>query len=165
VAVLDDGDEMRKPAAGITLDFDPARVIPLLNPSTGQPTGDETTYGAVYAILYSAYIAAAQERDARNNPPPPADATGRARPGPGPPDTKPDRRSKPLSLTINVPDTLAPQRGGGQPRPQHGDLHRQGPAVLYVRAAVVHLAVDRRQLRAPARTRLSSSAATPKARS
>lgn len=74
VAVLDDGDEMRKPAAGITLDFDAARVIPLLDPTTGEPTGQETTYGAVYAILYSAYIAAAQERDARHNPPQPAPA-------------------------------------------------------------------------------------------
>jgi len=74
VVVLDDGDEMRKPAAGITLDFDPARQIPLLDPSTGQPTGNSTTYGAVYAILYSAYIAAAQERDARHNPPQPAPA-------------------------------------------------------------------------------------------
>jgi hypothetical protein len=88
VAVLDDGDEMRKPAAGITLDFDPARVIPLLNPSTGQPTGDETTYGAVYAILYSAYIAAAQERDARNNPPPPAEQPAAPAPAPAA-DTKP----------------------------------------------------------------------------
>ena len=74
VVVLDDGDEMRKPAAGITLDFDPARQIPLLDPATGQPTGNSTTYGAVYAILYSAYIAAAQERDARHNPPQPAPA-------------------------------------------------------------------------------------------
>lgn len=72
VALLDDGDEMRKPAAGITLDFDPARQVPLLDPATGQPTGTSTTYGAVYAILYSAYIAAAQERDARHNPPQPA---------------------------------------------------------------------------------------------
>ena len=73
IALLDDGDEMRKPAAGITLDFDAARVIPLRNPTTGEPTGQTTTYGQVYGILYSAYIAAAQERDARNNPPPPAE--------------------------------------------------------------------------------------------
>jgi hypothetical protein len=74
VAVLDDGDEMRKPAAGMTIDFDPARQIPLLDPTTGAPTGASTTYGAVYAILYSAYIAAAQERDARHHPPQPAPA-------------------------------------------------------------------------------------------
>lgn len=70
VAVLDDGDEMRKPAAGITLDFDPARVIPLRDPRTGELTGQTTTYGDVYAVLYSAYIAAANERDNRDNPTP-----------------------------------------------------------------------------------------------
>lgn len=82
VAVLDDGDEMRKPAAGMTIDFDPARQIPLLDPTTGQPTGNSTTYGAVYAILYSAYIAAAQERDARHNPTPPAEQTAAPAPAP-----------------------------------------------------------------------------------
>lgn len=73
VALLDDGDEMRKPAVGITLDFDPARPIPLRDPITGELTGESTTYGAVYAILYSAYIAAATERDERLSPPPAAD--------------------------------------------------------------------------------------------
>lgn len=70
VAVLDDGDEMRKPGAGITQDFDPAREVPLRDPVTGQLTGQVTTYAEVYATLYSAYIAAALERDAQLNPPP-----------------------------------------------------------------------------------------------
>lgn len=69
VVTLDSGDEMRKPAAGITLEFDPARQIPLRDPRTGELTGQSTSYGEVYAILYSAYIAAAQERDTRDNPP------------------------------------------------------------------------------------------------
>lgn len=64
VVVLEDGDEMRKPAAGVTLDFDPAREVPLRNPVTGEMTGQVTTYAAIYATLYSAYIAAAVERDA-----------------------------------------------------------------------------------------------------
>jgi hypothetical protein len=70
VVALDTGEELRKPAAGITLDFDPAREIPLRDPATGEPTGESTTYGAAYAVLYSAYIAAALERDARLNPSP-----------------------------------------------------------------------------------------------
>jgi hypothetical protein len=51
-------------AGSIDLVFDPAKTIALLNPATNQPTGTSMTYAAVYAILYSAYIQAALERDA-----------------------------------------------------------------------------------------------------
>lgn len=69
VVSLDTGDELRKPAAGITQDFDPALVVPLRNPVTGELTGASISYSDVYAILYSAYIAAATARDQRLAPP------------------------------------------------------------------------------------------------
>ena len=74
VVALDTGDELRKPAAGITQDFDPALAVPLRNPVTGELTGDSITYAEVYAILYSAYIAAATARDERLAPPPQPEA-------------------------------------------------------------------------------------------
>lgn len=68
VVALDIGEEIRKPAAGITLDFDPAREIPLRDPATGELTGQSTTYADAYALLFSAYLAAALERDAKAQP-------------------------------------------------------------------------------------------------
>lgn len=66
------GQEVRTPSGQIALSFDPAREIALRNPETGEPTGDVTTYAAVYVLLYSAYLGAALERDAANAPPPSA---------------------------------------------------------------------------------------------
>lgn len=53
------------PAGGVAVAFDPARVIPLLDPTTGEPTGREMSYGEVYAILYSAFIDAAVSEERR----------------------------------------------------------------------------------------------------
>lgn len=52
------------PESYITKDFDPEAVIPLLDPATGAPTGQTTTHGQLYLILYSLYIQTALERDA-----------------------------------------------------------------------------------------------------
>ena len=41
----------------------PAREIPLRDPQTGKPTGAVMTYAEAYAVLYSAYLDAALERD------------------------------------------------------------------------------------------------------
>ena len=60
--------ELRKPLGALALAFDPARIIPLVNPATGLPTGAHTTYADAYALLYSAYIAAANDRDAAQAP-------------------------------------------------------------------------------------------------
>lgn len=57
-------DPIFSSAGSITVPFDAAKVIPLINPETGAPTGASVTYGEAYAILFSAYIAAALERDA-----------------------------------------------------------------------------------------------------
>jgi hypothetical protein len=64
------GQEVRTPAGQIVLALDPAREIALRNPETGEPTGEVTTYGAAYALLYSAYLDAALERDAAAAPAP-----------------------------------------------------------------------------------------------
>lgn len=47
----------------ITVSFDPDKVIPVLDPITGEQTGTNISYAEVYAILYSAYIQEAEARD------------------------------------------------------------------------------------------------------
>ena len=49
---------------GISATFDPLKIISLIDPNTGLPTGVEATYGDVYIMLYSAYVDAALARDA-----------------------------------------------------------------------------------------------------
>lgn len=66
VTSLGEGEEpLFANAGGISVAFDPNRVIPLRDPFTGELTGQTTTYGAVHAVLYSAYMDAALERDAK----------------------------------------------------------------------------------------------------
>jgi hypothetical protein len=48
--------------------YDAAKVIPLRDTTTGALTGATTTFGDVYNILYSAYIAEAEARDAESAP-------------------------------------------------------------------------------------------------
>lgn len=48
----------------IGVPFDPAKVITLLDSTTGIPTGSTITMGEVYEIMYSAYI---QEATALDN--------------------------------------------------------------------------------------------------
>lgn len=47
----------------ISVPFDENKVVNLINPLTGQPTGATVTYGELYVGLFSAYIQAALERD------------------------------------------------------------------------------------------------------
>lgn len=63
VLALADGSEIRRPVGALALPFDPAKPIPLRDPTTGELTGDTSSYGAAYVLLYSAYLAAALERD------------------------------------------------------------------------------------------------------
>lgn len=67
---LADGREIKRPLGSLTLPFDPARPIPLRDPATGELTGAAASYGDAYVLLYSAYLAAAEARDATLNPPP-----------------------------------------------------------------------------------------------
>ena len=69
VLAMDGGAEIKTPVGGLLVVFDPAKEIPLRDPMTGELTGQTTTYGAAYALLYSAYMAAAVERDAANTTP------------------------------------------------------------------------------------------------
>lgn len=51
-------------AGELRVDFDPNKTINVINPLTGEPTGQSMTYGEVYAVLYSAWLQEAQARDA-----------------------------------------------------------------------------------------------------
>ena len=63
VLALADGTEMRRPMGALAVPFDPAKEIAMCNPATGALTGMTMNYAEVYAVLYSAYLAAALERD------------------------------------------------------------------------------------------------------
>jgi len=68
---------MRTPLGSLAVPFDPAKTIALRDPATGEPTGATVTYAEAYALLYSAYLAAAAERDAAQQPAEPTEpATG-----------------------------------------------------------------------------------------
>lgn len=67
---LADGREIKRALGSLALPFDPAREIPLRDPMTGELTGATASYGDAYVLLYSAYLAAAEARDAAANPPP-----------------------------------------------------------------------------------------------
>lgn len=57
------GSVLHIPLPPLPLTFDPTAEIPVINQETGQPTGAVVTQGEVYALIFSAYLAAA-------NPPP-----------------------------------------------------------------------------------------------
>lgn len=64
VLAMGDGPAIKRPLEGISLPFDPAKKFPLRNPTTGELIeGAASTYGEAYVLLYSAYMAAAVERD------------------------------------------------------------------------------------------------------
>lgn len=50
--------------AGIlNVTFNPSEVITIIDPSTGEPTGNTVTHAEIYKILYSVYIQYAKLRD------------------------------------------------------------------------------------------------------
>ena len=77
VLALDGDAEMRTPLGSLAVPFDPAKTIAMRDPATGEPTGATVTYADAYALLYSAYLSAAAERDAAQQPAEPTEpATG-----------------------------------------------------------------------------------------
>jgi hypothetical protein len=68
VLALDGNAEVRTPAGTLAVPFEPGTLIPLRDPATGELTGDSISYGKAYAVIYSAYLAAAQDRDAADQP-------------------------------------------------------------------------------------------------
>lgn len=63
VLQLENDQEVRQGLGDLDSAFDPSKQIPLLNPETGEPLGKTATYQEAYVLLYSAYIAAAKQRD------------------------------------------------------------------------------------------------------
>lgn len=61
--ILGEGRSITQALGMITDGFDPAKVIALRNPETMELTGETVTHAEAYAILYSAYIQAAIDRD------------------------------------------------------------------------------------------------------
>lgn len=55
----DAGSVLHIPIQSLPLRFDPAAQIAVINPQTGEPTGQTVTQAEVYALIFSAYIAAA----------------------------------------------------------------------------------------------------------
>lgn len=65
------GDQFRRDAGVLEAPATPdamEEVIPLVNPATGELTGESVTYGQAQAVLHSAYLHFA---DLRDNPPEP----------------------------------------------------------------------------------------------
>ena len=64
VVTVTDGHAVREIVPGCAMTFNPAAVVPLRDPVTGDPTGQTMTQAEMYAVMYSAYRHAADERDA-----------------------------------------------------------------------------------------------------
>lgn len=58
VVGLSDGEVIRRPMSPRAVSFDPSAIIPILDPDTGEPTGQNATHSEVYALIYSVFIAA-----------------------------------------------------------------------------------------------------------
>lgn len=58
------GDRRRFPQGQLQMGYDPAAQIPLLDPRTGEDTGQTISLPEVYAAVYSIYMHAAKARDA-----------------------------------------------------------------------------------------------------
>lgn len=54
---------IKKPITMCTKLFDPNETFPVLNPQTGEPTGQTMNHAEVYKILHSLYIQTALQRD------------------------------------------------------------------------------------------------------
>jgi hypothetical protein len=63
-----EGADLRIPAGSCSKPFNPTDTITLLDPATGEPTGEIVTHAALYGILFSLYMQTAVERDTTNPP-------------------------------------------------------------------------------------------------
>jgi hypothetical protein len=55
---LDGGATITQPMSPRDVSYDAAAVVPVLNPMTGEPTGQTVTQGDLYALIYSVFVAA-----------------------------------------------------------------------------------------------------------
>lgn len=58
---------VHEPQGFMQIAFNPATVVPLVNPDTLELTGESTTMGNLYLGVFSAYIATARARDSAVN--------------------------------------------------------------------------------------------------
>ena len=66
ITTLSNGKTITDNIGLLEVSFNPAMLIELIDPTTGQQTGQTITFADVYAILYSAYIKQATIRDSAN---------------------------------------------------------------------------------------------------
>lgn len=59
-----DGVEQRRDVGSLAFRFDPAAEFPVLDPETGEPTGQTATGALVYALIYGYVMVEAAKRDA-----------------------------------------------------------------------------------------------------
>lgn len=59
VIVSEGGRVAHMPMPPLSTTFDPAAEIPVINPETGEATGEIVTQAHVYGLVYSAYLMAA----------------------------------------------------------------------------------------------------------
>lgn len=70
LTVLSDGRTLRESAvAPLSLRYEPGMLIPMRDPATGLPTGETFPIDMTHAMMYSAYLYAAELRDATQAPP------------------------------------------------------------------------------------------------
>lgn len=63
ITVLDDGKSFSESVGSLSTAFDATSIIPLLDPETGEDTGNTMTQAEVFQALYSLYFKLAAERD------------------------------------------------------------------------------------------------------
>jgi hypothetical protein len=54
---LEGGAAMRRPMSPRELAFDPAAAVPVINPETGEQTGQTVTQAELYALVFSVFVA------------------------------------------------------------------------------------------------------------
>lgn len=64
VLATSNGERRRMPAGKLEVGFDPTAQIPLLDPRTGEDTGQTVSLPEMYAAVYSIYMHSAKARDA-----------------------------------------------------------------------------------------------------
>jgi hypothetical protein len=52
------------PCSQLFVEADQSKMIAIIDPTTGSPTGQTMAQGAIYVLLYSAYLQHAADRDA-----------------------------------------------------------------------------------------------------
>lgn len=65
ITALSEDKQFREGAGGLHTQFDPAAVIALRDPETGELTGGTMTQAEIYVALWSLYMGLALERDAQ----------------------------------------------------------------------------------------------------